>query len=205
MPDSRKNRKVLCFVDEHGTAGQAEFAIGCVIVFARMAGRVDKLFSDQLESNANEVHGSEWSFEYLQSVLVRFSAARPSGLDLVMMNRKAREQGKTSSRVYGQAFVATVSTGLRIFREQVRLRQIRNVQVLVDLNQHNSSETFQEIVRQAKESYGHFRAVESVAAIDSAASRLLQLADIVAYSRTWIDRGKTNSGNLERQYGILSR
>ena len=80
-----------------------------------------------------------------------------------------------------------------------------NVQVSVDLNQHYSGETFQEVVRQAKDSHGYFQAVESVAAIDSAASRLLQLADIVAYSRTWIDRGRTNSGNLERQYGILSR
>ena len=38
--------------------------------------------------------------------------------------------------------------------------------------------------------------------IDSAASRLLQLADVVAYSRMWIHKGEDNAKGLHENYGI---
>lgn len=36
----RLNKKVLCFVDEYGTAGDDGFALGCVMVWARECGKV---------------------------------------------------------------------------------------------------------------------------------------------------------------------
>ena len=43
------NKKVLCFIDEHGTPGVGPLHLGGVLVLARDAGRVDKAFSDALE------------------------------------------------------------------------------------------------------------------------------------------------------------
>ncbi len=44
---------------------------------------------------------------------------------------------------------------------------------------------------------GYFKAVEHMAAIDSAASRLLQLADVVAGTHTLVGR-KMSTAGLER-------
>jgi hypothetical protein len=71
------NKKVLCFLDEYGTAGAGPFYLGGVIVLARDAGRVDKCFSDLLEPNANEIHATKLDDGYLQGLLQRFWAAAP--------------------------------------------------------------------------------------------------------------------------------
>lgn len=52
----RLNKKDLCFIDVHGTAGAGPLYLGGVLVLARDAGRIDKAFSDALEPNANEIH-----------------------------------------------------------------------------------------------------------------------------------------------------
>ena|GEM_PF-2575805 len=49
---------------------------------------------------------------------------------------------------------------------------------------------------------GRFRAVRRVARLDSAASRLLQLADVVAYSRKWVTNGTYNARPLRERFGI---
>ena len=41
-------------------------------------------------------------------------------------------------------------------------------------------------------------------ALDSAASRLLQLADVVAYSRKWLVEGELSAKSLRERFGIES-
>ena len=117
------------------------------------------------------------------------------------MNRIGRETGGTPSAMYARALVRTVASGLWIFRRGVGLPSIGNVHVLIDFNeQHNGSGDFWNVIRDERRR-GHFSGVGHVAMIDSAASRLLQLADLAAASRSWgIDAGK-----LESRSGILSR
>lgn len=67
----RLNKKVLCFIDEYGTAGTAPFHLGAVFVLASEAGRLDKGFSDLLEANANEIHAVNLTDAYLQGLLGR--------------------------------------------------------------------------------------------------------------------------------------
>ncbi|EQB10362.1 hypothetical protein L284_17210 [Novosphingobium lindaniclasticum LE124] len=42
---ARLNKKILCFVDEYGTAGVATFHLGAVFVLANEGGHLDKRFS----------------------------------------------------------------------------------------------------------------------------------------------------------------
>jgi hypothetical protein len=86
------NKKVLCFLDEYGTAGAGPFYLGGVIVLAREAGRMDKCFSDLLEPNANEIHANSLGDGYLQSLLQRFWAS-VSKDRIVLINQKMPEQG----------------------------------------------------------------------------------------------------------------
>ena len=199
-----QNKRILCFIDECGTAGEDGFALGCVMAWARDCGRADKSLSDLLEPNANELHAANLSKEYLQSLLTRFSQTdRPQGI--VMMNRLGTVTQGTPTAIYANNVIETVKVAVGQFRKlhQIGGRGIGNVELVLDRNHHNSDPECQRIIGYAADNDGRFKAVDAVVQIDSAASRLLQLADAVAYSRMWIHRGEENAKGLHEYLGIM--
>ncbi len=201
MP-KRLNKKVLCFIDEYGTAGIGDLYLGAVFVMAHEAGRIDKCLSDLLEPTANEIHAAQMADGYLQSLMHRFWLAAPPSR-LVMINRKLGVQGGQPPVLYAQALIETVKIGLKRFRADVLDRAtIGNVEVITDANHHNGHPAFAAEIAKAQAGDGVFRAVNQVVQIDSAASRLLQLADVVAYSRKWIVGAEMNAGGLRERFGI---
>ncbi|NPD20138.1 DUF3800 domain-containing protein [Alterinioella nitratireducens] len=199
-----QNKRILCFIDECGTAGEDGFALGCVMAWARDCGRADKSLSDLLEPNANELHAANLSKEYLQSLLTRFSQTdRPQGI--VMMNRLGTVTQGTPAAIYANNVIETVKVAVGQFRKlhQIGGRGIGNVELVLDRNHHNSDPECQRIIGYAADNDGRFKAVDAVVQIDSAASRLLQLADAVAYSRMWIHRGEENAKGLHEYFGIM--
>lgn len=58
--------------------------------------------------------------------------------------------------------------------------------------------------RKAKNDSGWFKGVNGVAKIDSAASRMLQLADLVAYSRKWLLDEQMSAALIHERFGIKS-
>lgn len=198
------NKKILCFIDEYGTAGSTDLYLGAVMVLARDAGRVDKRFSDLLPESAAEIHASAMDDRYLLSLMQRFAEG---GLlpRLVMLNRKvaAKDAKGEPPLVYANAVVETTKIALRRFKAQVLGREtIGNVELLLDVNHHNGHGMFDEAIAAARQNDGRFRAVTRVSKIDSAASRLLQMADVVAHSRKWIVREDFNAQGLRDRFGI---
>lgn len=196
------NKKVLVFVDECGTAGQEDFSLGAVFVLAREAGRMDKCLSDLLEPNANELHAVRLETSYAQGLLQRFWAAVPAGR-LVLINNKIGVRAGDAPTVYATALVETVKIGLRRFKDDVLgSESIGNVDVYTDVNHHNSHATFDAIMAHSRMHDGRFKGVNQVVRLDSAAARLLQLADLVAYSRRWIVNADINAAGLRQRFGI---
>jgi hypothetical protein len=198
-----QNKRILCFIDECGTAGEPGFALGCVMAWARDCGRADKSLSDLLEPNVNELHAANLTKEYIQSLLARFAQTdRPPGM--IMMNRLGTMFEGTAPAIYAGNVVETVKVAIGQFRELHKIsgRGLGNVELILDLNQHNAAPEFQRLISVACQHDGRFRAVNRVSQIDSAASRLLQLADVVAYARMWIHRGEENAKGLHENYGI---
>jgi hypothetical protein len=196
------NKKVLCFLDECGTAGVDPFYLGGVIVLAREAGRLDKCFSDLLDANANEIHAGHMDDGYLQGLLQRFWATAPKDR-VVLINQKISPQPGEAPVLYAQAVIQTVKAGLKRFQKDVLGREtIGNVDVITDVNHHNDHPAFGVTIEQARADDGRFRAVNRVVRLDSAASRLLQLADVVAYARKWIVDEDLNASGLHARFGI---
>lgn len=196
------NKKVLCFIDEYGTAGTPDFSLGAVLVLARDAGRVDRCFTGLLEPNANEIHATDLDDRYLQGLLTRFGAEAPADR-LVLINQKIGSRAGPAPLIYGQAVVETVKIGLKRFQKSVLGREtIGNVEVIADRNHHNDHADFRREIERSQAHDGRFKGVNRVVTIDSAASRLLQLADVVAYSRKWIDDGTFGAKVLRDQFGI---
>lgn len=201
----RLNKKVLCFIDEYGTAGQGDLYFGCVIALARYTGQIDKCFSDQLEPSANEVHAVRLSDVYLKDLMQRFWKFSPSNR-FILINRKINAQSGSPPVLYAQALVETVKIGLTLFRKEVlKTSTINNVDVITDINNQNSHHDFDAEIDKSKADGGLFRAVNIVSKVDSAASRMLQLADITAYSRKFILARDVNAEQLHRLYGIRIR
>ena len=200
MP-ARLNKKVLCFMDEYGTAGMDGFHLGAVLMRARDAGRIDKIFSDLLESSAGEIHASQLDDGYLQGLMQRFWDAAPRDKIVLINQRVARRDGDAAV-LYGQAVVETVKVGLKRFRTVLDRETIGNVELILDVNHQNNRPAFDETLMQAKAQDGRFRGVTRFSRIDSSASRLLQLADLVAYSRKWIVSAEMNAKGLKDRFGI---
>lgn len=196
------NKRILCFVDECGTAGENGFALGCVLAWARDCGGADKAFCDILEPNANEVHAVKRKKESLQSLLGLYS--QTDHPDLVMLNRQGRGRAGSPAEIYAGDVVDTVKAALTQFAKVYpELKQgVNNVELILDRNHHNTDPECMAILEDARKNDGKFRAVDCIVQIDSAASRLLQLADVVAYSRTWIHSGDDNVRGLRENYGI---
>lgn len=197
----RLNKKVLCFIDEYGTAGVAPFHLGAVFVLANEAGRLDKCFSDLLEPTAKEIHAASLSDGYLQGLLHRLWIEAPRDR-VIMLNQKFAAQDGDPPVLYAQAVVETVKIGLKRFRAVLGRNTIANVDVITDVNHHNDHPHFTAELERARLDDGRFRGVNRIVRLDSAASRLLQLADVVAYARKWIVAEELNAQGLRDSYGI---
>ena len=198
----RLNKKVLLFIDEHGTAGAGDLYLGAVVVLARDAGRVDKCLSDLLEPDADEIHASRLDDGYLQGLMQRFWAAPPRDR-VVLVNQKVAARGRPAPVLYAAAVVETAKAGLARFKRDILGRvTIGNMDVITHVNHHNDHPAFEAEIERARREDGRFRGVNRVARVDSAASRLLQLADVVAYSRKWIVSAELNAPGLRERFGI---
>ena len=199
---ARRNRKVLCFLDECGTAGEDGFCLGCVMVRARECGKVDKAFSDLLMPNVNEVHAVKWTDRSLRSPLARFAeTAAPASL--IMLNKTADVTGTSRPEIYARAVIGTVKSGMKRFGKAQGIREtLGNVEVIVDANEHNGTAGFSGLIEDARRHDGRFRGVTRVIPLDSTASRVLQLADVVAYSRSWASKTELTAKRLSETYSI---
>lgn len=199
---ARLNKKILCFVDEYSTAGDPGFALGCVMVWAKECGKADKAFSDLLPESVNEVHAVNWKNASLQSVLGRYAqTAAPESL--LMLNKRSDVAPCDRPEHYALSLIETVKIGAKRFANAQGLgHRFGNVEVITDLNEQNTHARFSELIDHARQHDGRFRAVNRVTPLDSAASRMLQLADIVAHSRAWIDNSEFNAKGLREAYKI---
>ena len=195
------NKKVLCFIDEFGTAGKDPFHLGAVFVLAREAGRFDKCFSDILESNVNEIHAVNLTDGYLQGLMQKFWAIAPKGR-MIMINKKCPQGEGQPPVLYAKAVIETVKIGMKRFKDILGRESVGNVDVITDVNQHNDHPDFDAEMIKARQNDGRFRGVNRVVRLDSAASRLLQLADTAAYSRKWVVADTINAAGLRENFGI---
>jgi Protein of unknown function (DUF3800) len=202
---AKRNKKVLCFIDEHGTPGQGDLYFGIVTVLSIDNGRLDKCFSDQLHDNANEIHAAELNDDYLKSLMKEFHQNAPENC-FTLINRKVSAREGSSPFVYACGLIDAVKVGISTFKKDIlKALSINNVEVIIDRNNYNTHKDFEIEISNARSHDNKFKAVTHIAAIDSAASRMLQLADIAAYSRKFINNKSMTAQELNRLYGIQTK
>jgi hypothetical protein len=202
---TRLNKKVLCFIDEYGTPSQEDLHFGVVTVLASDNGRLNKCFSDQLPDNANEVHAVNLSDEYLKNLMRDFYKNAPVNC-FTLINRQVTAREGSAPFVYACGLIDAVKVSISTFRKEIlKTSSINNVEVIVDRSHFNTHQDFETEISKVRALDNKFKAVAHVAAIDSAASRMLQLADLAAYSRKFINNKSMSAQELYRLYGIQTK
>ncbi|MCY4304371.1 MAG: DUF3800 domain-containing protein [Aestuariivita sp.] len=74
--------------------------------------------------------------------------------------------------------------------------------MIVDANEQNGTTEFSRLIENARRHDGRFKGVTRVIPLDSAASRVLQLADVVAYSRSLVSKTEVTAKRLSETYNI---
>lgn len=196
---SRLNKKVICFADEFGTAGEPDFGFGLVFIWSYDCAYADRVFTDLLPSNANEVHASKWSMITLQKLMFDYhqkTAGKP-----LLLNKIGEKHSGERPEIYAKTLIETVKVGLRKFSHMHHLPKIGNVDLIIDASGHGTHASCKAILQNAQEQDGRFKAVRAISTVDSTACRMLQVADVVAYSRKWLSQ--SNAQALNTQYGII--
>lgn len=198
-----KNKRIICFVDETGTAGEEGFSLGLVMAFSHDVAKVDKMFSDLMPVGFNEFHANKHDNDFVKAIIASF-VERAAGTSLMMFSHyKPDLRVACKETTYAKSLIEAVKSSTKKFRAQHKLgAQINNIDVLVDHCEQNSGLIFAQKVTDAIASDGIFRGVNRVVPLDSSVSRLIQLADAVAYMRHLSRTGAATSKELSDQLKI---
>jgi hypothetical protein len=121
---------------------------------------------------------------------------------VILINQKFAAQEGEAAVLYARAVVETVTIGHKRFRGVLGRNTIANLDIVTDVNHHNDHPDFLAEIERAQCDDGRFRGVNRIVRVDSAASRLLQLADVVAYAPKWIVAEDLNAQGLRDHFGI---
>ncbi|MBB3996151.1 hypothetical protein GGR95_003824 [Sulfitobacter undariae] len=195
------NKRVLIFIDESGTAGEPDFMLGSVTVAARHASVAESILSNFREKNAGELHANKMEGVVARRLLQQFHGATKDR-GLIFLNKASAHHHGTAAQIYAAAVIEIVKVAIRRYAKQHRIPKIGNIELILDRNDTNKSEECVLCLAAAQRDDKLFQAVEHIACVDSTAARFLQVADLVAYSRRWQERGEINGKQLESECGI---
>ena len=200
---SSRNKKIICFVDETGTAGDVDFSLGLVFVRASEAAKVDKIFSDLLPIGFNEFHANAHDTAFVQHVLASFAEATTETSVMLFNHHKRFPEVECRETVYARCLVEAVKACSKKFRNTQKMgQQINNIDVMIDANEQNTGKVFNGLISASQKQDGLFKGVNRVTPLDSSISRMVQLADGVAYARHLKDRGVFTSKQISTDFRI---
>jgi len=195
---SRLNKKVICFADEFGTAGDDGFGFGLVFIMAQDCAHADRVFTSLLPASANEVHASKWHNDVLQTLMENYKPTIEE--KVLLLNIVGQGHAGERPEVYAKTLIEAVKNGLRKFARMHHIPKIGNVDLIMDASGLGTHALCKQHLLHAQTGDGRFQAVRNIATIDSTACRMLQVADVVAYSRKWL--ASSNAATLQVKYGI---
>lgn len=201
------DKKVLLFADEHGTPGETGFGFGFVCVRARDAQKVSAGFERYLtEQQTSEFRSANLPAhrrtEIVRSVLSNLGGSVSASFSITRASpsRSELEAGDGIRRkLYLNCFEYACRRTVAALQRSGRFGRMNNVELIVDRNSLNETMEFPVSLRRED---GRLRGVRHVAVIDSAASRLLQLADAVASMLNPSVLGSQRADVLENRTGV---
>ncbi|EIE48597.1 hypothetical protein C357_23205 [Citreicella sp. 357] len=175
------------------------------MAFASDVAKADKMFSDLLPRGFNEFHANTHGRTFVRGTIKTFSdQAAETSLRMYSHFKPDLRDEDCPQTSYARSLIEAVKAASKTFRRTHKAigQQINNIDVLVDMSEHNTGPIFKGIVQDAMMTDGLFRGVNSVVAIDSSVSRMIQLADAIAYLRHLAIKGEISNKELDQELRI---
>lgn len=205
------NKKILLFADEHGRPEKDVFTFGIVVCPALLNAKIDTHVTQRLPASAGEIHSSDWDKNALINVLKSLRTHQESNY-VTMVNYNRRRNSKTNVETYSNTLIEAARTAINKFKLSYakELKKyhddnsgffINNIEMIVDRCDYNETDEFKDIMKKHLAT-GNGKSISHFEVIDSCASRMLQIADVVAYSRNLIS-SSTPIRILENECGVF--
>jgi len=198
---ARLNKKVLVLVDESGTPGAPDFMLGAIAVAARDVAVAGSALAGLRPGNAGEMHAVDMDGQAARAVL---GGLKPvlGQRSMVLINKASAHHHGERPEVYAAAVIEITKVAIKRYAARERIAKIGNVELILDRTEVNTHAACQKALADAQESDGLFKAVAHVASVDSCAVPFLQVADLTAYARRWVDNGEITAKQLTDACGI---
>lgn len=198
---ARLNKKVLVLVDESGTPGEPDFMLGAVAIAARDVAVAGSALAELRPGNAGEMHAVDMEGHVARTVLKKLRPVLDQR-SMVLVNKASAHHRGARPEVYAAAAIEITKVAVRRYAALEQIRQIGNVELILDRTETNTVAICQEALSRAQEEDGLFKAVAHIAAVDSCAVPFLQVADLTAYSRRWVNGQEITAKRLQDECGI---
>lgn len=195
------------FIDESGDiCGDNPFYIGVLICPTAICGFLDTHITKNLPNGFGEIHGNRLKSQTIINILENIKTFNRIN-EVTMLNMvftkkqksKYSDIGNTAS--YAKFIAAASQAALGLHKKNTRKESINNVELVIDHCEMCKDDNFRKIIDQEiQTSSGHFKAIRDYKTLDSSASRILQVADLVTYIRR-ID----GINNIEERFRISLR
>lgn len=198
---ARLNKKVLVLIDESGTPGAPDFMLGAVAMAARDLAVAANTLAGLRPGNAGEMHAVDMEGHAARAILRDLRLAMDQR-SMVLINKASAHHHGRRPEVYAAAVIEITKVAIRRYAACEHISQIGNVELILDRTEINTNATCQQAFARAQKTDGRFKAVAHVASIDSCAVPFLQVADLTAYARRWVDNEEITAKRLTAEYGI---
>lgn len=198
---ARLNKKVLVLVDESGTPGAPDFMLGAVAVAARDVAVAGSVLAGLRPGNAGEMHAVNMEGQAARVVLRGLKSAL-NQRSMVLVNKASAHHHGERSEVYAAAAIEITKVAIKRYAALNKISKIGNVELILDRTEINTDATCQKALADAQRADGLFKAIAHVTSVDSCAVPFLQVADLTAYARRWVDSGEITAKRLTDECGI---
>lgn len=200
----RKNKKIICFVDETGIPGNSDFSLGLVISYSKTVPILDKIFSDLLPCGNGEFHSHKMSLNIIESFLEKFKN-KTNKYNYIMLSYKSPSKTNLDKdEIYAYILIEAIKVISKKFKQSEEMGSImNNIDVIIDESEYSMKEGFRNIIQNSIKSDGSFKGVNRVIPLDSNISRMIQLADSVCYLRRKFENKEISLSILEKLSIVL--
>ena len=175
--------------------------LGAVAMAARDLAVAASSLAKLRPGNAGEMHAVDMEGHAARAVLRELRLALDQRC-MVLINKASAHHHGGRPEVYAAAVIEITKVAIKRYAARERIPKIGNVELILDRTEINTDAICQKAFAGAQKADGLFKAVAHVASIDSCAVPFLQVADLTAYARRWVDSGEITAKRLTDECGI---
>lgn len=180
----RKNKKIICFLDESGTPGDNDFSFGVLMLYASDIPMLEEKFLRLLENKEKEFHSKNYDFEKIKRKITELNK-KTENINKLFFSYKKPIQNlskKDRSKIYALTLAEAIKLSIYKFKKITENKVLpNNIDIIVDDSSYLKGDNHHEILDKYRKEDKLFKHINMIVRLDSCISRSLQISDAIAY------------------------